>query len=129
MNDKPGVLWVCDEIGWAFDKIIHEFIDLLPNYRHTVVFINRNSWISARWIKRLPYNINVFASIFDVVICMVPPQLKLLKRLDNVILRLDGFRSFERAKENAHDAQYREYQKVELGPSYAAVDKKVSTEI
>lgn len=100
-DNRQEILWVCDQPGWAYDKITIELSNKLSSFKHTKLFLCGPGGFR---------NIRGMAKAANLVVCLFPSYLPLFENLDNVMLRLDGFRAFE----YAHDTICNEPQKVEL---------------
>lgn len=80
-ENGPVVGWLNDGTSWAFDFIAGSFKCRLDNYRHRKVIPAHRKFIDTRGL--------------DLVVSMMPPELRMVNNLDNVVARLDGFRSFD----------------------------------
>jgi len=75
----PTIGWMCDRPDWAFDILADEYSKTLVDFRH------RKHYCAGRNCVDVRGN--------DLTIAMTPANFKMLDDLNNVIIRLDGFRS------------------------------------
>jgi len=83
-DDRPIIAWVFDTKDWAFDKTATELIARLPSFRHTKIFMDG-----------VNVNAKRVSDVSDIVVVFCPHYLPLFWRANNVLARIDSYRSLE----------------------------------
>lgn len=83
-NRKLKILWIADQLGWAYDSIYRQNSKLMPEFEHRLIFWNNKIEVATLSIEA------------DVIVAMYIRYLELIPPFCHrkVVLMLTGLRPF-----------------------------------
>ena len=90
MPDKPAILWIADQPGWAYSAIIQAVARELPQYDHLTFYACRVMDPGHQLLNHVARQADVVVAMFLRYQEWLGPELK-----HKVVTMVTGFRPFE----------------------------------
>ncbi|HUV63901.1 MAG TPA: hypothetical protein VMW24_08385 [Sedimentisphaerales bacterium] len=90
MIDKPVILWVADQPGWAYSAIIDAVAERLPQYEHVPFYACSTADPGHRLLNHTASGADVVVAMFLRYQEWLAPELK-----HKVVTMVTGYRPFE----------------------------------